>query len=74
MVRVSKQTTLLACRTRTAESCFSSKKNRRAGAQTNLSGGENLVEGEKCTHGPTDSFSIVWVGLKLVWAPILKTE
>ena len=31
---------------RTVESYFSSKKNRRAGAQTKLSDGEILVEGE----------------------------
>jgi len=38
--------------TRTAESCFFSRKNRRAGAQTEECDGTTRVEGEKCIHGP----------------------
>jgi len=48
----SKQTTLLACRDRTAESYFLTKENRRAGAQTKLFDEKVLVEGDKCTHVP----------------------
>jgi len=45
-VTLSKQTALLASGRRTAELYFFSRKNERAGAQTNLSDGENLVEGD----------------------------
>ena len=43
---VSEQTALLASGIRTAESCFYSNKNRRAGAQTKLFDEKVLVEGE----------------------------
>jgi len=53
----SKQTALLAYRSRTAESYFSRKKNRRAGAQTKLFDEKVLVEGDKATADPTHFFT-----------------
>ena len=49
----SKQTALLACRNRTAESYFLSKENRRAGDQTKLFDEKVLGEVDKATAGPT---------------------
>ena len=49
-----KQANYFACaRTRTAELCFFTRKNKRAGAQTKLFDEKVLVAGDKCTHVPT---------------------
>jgi len=51
-VTLSKQTALLASGNRTAESCFQSFENRRAGDQTKLFDEKVLVEVDKATAGP----------------------
>jgi hypothetical protein len=48
---------------RTAELCFFSKRNKRAGAQPELSDGETRGEGDKCTHGPPARIRIFEFGM-----------